>query len=255
MVRAGRSREGPVTRRPLIVVMALAVVAIGGYVAYDQFLRGDEVPPLTLPSASPPGASPSKAASSEPISPTGTGTQGELAGEWAVSDGSIVGYRVREKLASLPAQSDAVGRTSDVTGSATLAASGDAVTVTAASFEADLTTLASDDGRRDRRLQQIGLESSRFPAGSFTLTSPIEVPAVALSGETVDVTLVGDVTIHGVTKSVSIPAQARLTADQIEVQGSLTFAFSEFGMTPPNIAGFVSVEDDATLEFLLILAR
>jgi len=26
-------------------------------------------------------------------------------------------------------------------------------------------------------------------------------------------------------------------------------------MTPPNIAGFVSVEDDATLEFLLVLAR
>jgi polyisoprenoid-binding protein YceI len=187
--------------------------------------------------------------------PTGTGSQGEVAGQWTVTDGSIVGYRVREKLASLPAQSDAVGRTSDVTGSATLAASGDTVTVTAASFEADLTTLASDDGRRDRRIQQIGLESSRFPTGSFALTSPIQVPAAALNGETVDVTLVGDLTIHGVTKSVSIAAEARLNGDQVEVQGSLTFAFSEFGMTPPNIAGFVSVEDDATLEFLLVLAR
>jgi polyisoprenoid-binding protein YceI len=129
------------------------------------------------------------------------------------------------------------------------------VTVIVASFEADLTTLASDDGRRDRRIQQIGLESSRFPTGSFTLTSPIEVPAAALNGETVNVTLVGDLTIHGVTKSVSIPAQARLNGDQLEVQGSLTFAFADFGMTPPNIAGFVSVEDDATLEFLLVLAR
>jgi polyisoprenoid-binding protein YceI len=129
------------------------------------------------------------------------------------------------------------------------------LTVTAASFEADLTTLASDDGRRDRRIQQIGLESSRFPTGAFALASPIDVPAAALNGETVEVTLVGDLTIHGVTKSVSIPAQARRNGDQIELQGSLTFAFADFGMTPPNIAGFVSVEDDATLEFLLILAR
>ena len=207
------------TRRPLILLAVLAAVAVGGYVAYDQFLRGDEVLPLTLPSASPTDASPTDAspsatASSEPSSPTGTGTQGELAGEWTVTDGSIVGYRVREKLASLPAQSDAVGRTSDVTGSVTLAASGDAVTVIAASFEADLSTLASDDGRRDRRIQQIGLESSRFPSGSFKLTSPIEVSAAALNGETVAVTLVGDLTIHGVTKSVSIPAQARLNGDR-----------------------------------------
>jgi len=245
-----------VTRRPLILLAVLAVVAIGGYVAYDQFLRGDEVPPLTLPSASPTGASPSATGSSDPSSsPTGPGTQGELAGEWTVTDGSIVGYRVREKLASLPAQSDAVGRTSDVTGAATLAASGDAVTVTAATFEADLTTLASDDGRRDRRIQQIGLESSRFPTALFTLTSPIDVPAAALNGEAVDVTLAGDLTIHGVTKSVSIAVEARLDGDQVEVQGSLTFAFSDFGMTPPNIAGFVTVEDDATLEFLLVLAR
>jgi len=244
-----------VTRRPLTLLAVLAVVAIGGYVAYDQFLRGDEVPPLTLPSASPTDAATSSAPSDVPVTSATAATDGELAGEWTVTDGSIVGYRVREKLASLPAQSDAVGRTSDVTGAATLAASGDAVTVTAASFEADLTTLASDDGRRDRRIQQIGLESSRFPSGSFTLTSPIEVSAGALNGETVEVTLVGDLTIHGVTKSVSIAAEARLNGDQVEVQGSLTFAFSDFGMTPPNIAGFVTVEADATLEFLLVLAR
>ena len=33
------------------------------------------------------------------------------------------------------------------------------------------------------------------------------------------------------------------------------FPFSDFGMTPPSIAGFVKVQDDATLEVLLSLAR
>ena len=40
--------------------------------------------------------------------------------------GSEAGYRVREQLANLPAESDAVGRTSDVTGSITLEAAGEA---------------------------------------------------------------------------------------------------------------------------------
>jgi predicted exporter len=42
-----------------------------------------------------------------------------------------------------------------VTGSVTIVESGGAHSVTAASFEVDLTTLASDDGRRDRRLREL----------------------------------------------------------------------------------------------------
>lgn len=243
------------TRRPILLVALLAALLVGGFLVYDQFLAGDDVPPLTLPSASP-GASVSPGASATPAPSGGTATADDLAGEWSVSDGTVVGYRVREKLASLSAQSDAVGRTNSVTGSATLEASGDAVTVTAASFEADLTTLTSDEGRRDNRIREIGLESNRFPTATFVLTSPVEVPSVALAGATVEVTLIGDLTIHGVTKSVSIPAQAQLTADgKINVLGSLTFPFSDFGMTPPSIGGFVSVEDDATLEFVLVLSK
>jgi len=244
-----------VTRRPILLVALLAALLVGGFLVYDQFLAGDDVPPLTLPSASP-GASVSPGASATPAPSGGTATAGELAGEWSVSEGTVVGYRVREKLASLSAQSDAVGRTPSVTGSARLEGSGDTVTVTAASFEADLTTLTSDEGRRDNRIREIGLESNRFPTATFVLTSPVEVPSVALAGATVEVTLIGDLTIHGVTKSVSIPAQAQLTADgKINVLGSLTFPFSDFGMTPPSIGGFVSVEDDATLEFVLVLSK
>ncbi|TAL07928.1 MAG: YceI family protein, partial [Chloroflexota bacterium] len=65
----------------------------------------------------------------------------------------------------------------------------------------------------------------------------------------------GDLTIHGVTKSVTIQGQARLNGDRIEIVAALTFPFSDFGMTPPSIAGFVQVQDDATLEVLVSLAR
>jgi polyisoprenoid-binding protein YceI len=166
-----------------------------------------------------------------------------------------VGYRVREQLGGISALTDAVGRTSAVTGAATLEAAGETLTVTGASFEADLSQLESDEGRRDNRIRTIGLESDTFPTATFDLAEPLEVPVEALTGATVDITLTGDLTIHGVTKRVSIPGQARLNGDRIEVVGSLTFPFSDFGMTPPDVAGFVQVEDDATLELLISLAK
>jgi hypothetical protein len=91
--------------------------------AYDQFLRGDEVAPLSLgsPLASPsvsPGSSATPApaesanddASSASPPAVGPASAAQLAGTWTVSSGSVAGYRVREQLARLPAQSDAVGQ-------------------------------------------------------------------------------------------------------------------------------------------------
>ena len=244
-------------RRKVLVSFAALLVAgtAGAYVAYDQFLRGDNVAPIGLSSASPGGTAATGAPSGSPGTSGTPLTPAQRSGTWSVAEGSVAGYRVREQLASLPAESDAVGRTSAITGRATLAADGDSVSVTAATFEVDLTMLQSDQERRDARIRQIGLESARFPTASFVLAEPVAVPAAALGGAAVDVTLVGDLTLHGVMKLVEIPAHAQLRGDQIQVAGSLTFPFADFGMEPPSIGGFVSVKEDATLEFLLILAH
>lgn len=175
----------------------------------------------------------------------------DLDGSWVVADGSQAGYRVREKLANLPAQSDAVARTSAITGSIVIAGT----SVTDASFEVDVTTLKSDppEDRRDNRIRTSGLESDTFPTATFALTEPIDLGDASTASVTASA--VGDLTIHGVTKSVTIPIDAANNADRIELVGSLTFPFSDFGMTPPSVGGFVTVEDDATLEFQLFLER
>ncbi|MFL5777887.1 MAG: YceI family protein, partial [Chloroflexota bacterium] len=199
-----------------------------------------------------PGSSGSAASTAANAGSTSASAQ---AGTWTVGSDSVVGYRVREQLGGVSALTDAVGRTSSVTGEATIEPSGSSLRVTKASFEADLTTLKSDRTMRDNRIRTMGLESATYPKATFVLTEPIDVPAAALTGSTVDVTLNGDLTIHGVTRRVAIPAQARLANGRVEVTGSLTFPFADFGMTPPNVAGFVSVENDATLEFLVALDK
>jgi polyisoprenoid-binding protein YceI len=242
---------------PVLVGGLLVVVALGGFLVFQQFLAGDSVPALTLAPTSTPVASatsdPGNAPSATPVA-TEPASEG-ISGKWTVASGSLVGYRVRESLGGVSALTDAVGRTEAVVGSALIEATGTGARVLPAAFVADLTQLKSDDSRRDNRLRTRGIESDRFPEATFTLTSPLEVGSAALSDASVDVALSGDLTIHGVTRSVTIAGQARLNGDRIEIVASLTFPFSDFGMTPPDIAGFVQVEDEATLEVLLSLVK
>ena len=77
-----------------------------------------------------------------------------------------------------------------------------------------------------------------------------------MTGTPSDITLTGDLTLHGVTKSVQIPAKAQLVNGTVSVAGSLTFPLSDFWMTAPNIGGFiVSIADHGTLEFVVNFSK
>lgn len=233
-------------RRTLIAavvagVLTLAVAGVG--ILYFVVFAGSSPQKLALSSPTPS----TSGSTATPDSTPGPGT-------WTIASGSLAGYRVREQLASLPAPSDAVGRTSAITGTFTLAQSAGGYSVTAATFTVDVTTLTSDQARRDQRIHSQGLESDRYPTSTFQLSTPIALPATAAAGQTIKVSASGVLTIHGVSKTVTIPIDARLSGSQIELVGSITFPFSDFGMTPPSIGGFVSVQPNATMEFQLNLA-
>ena len=217
-----------------IVVGVLALFAVVYLVAF----RGSSKDELTLDEPS-----------------RGRSTIAEPAGRWTVASGSETCYRVREKLARLPAQSDAVGCTPDVTGSMQVAEQGDGYVVTDLSIEAGLQTLKSDSDRRDNRIRTHGLESDRFPKATFTAAGPIEVPDGIADGQKVKTDVAGSFTLHGVTKEVTIPVEAQLDGDVVQVVGSYHFQMAEYQITPPSIAGTVTVEPDATMELKLQLQK
>jgi polyisoprenoid-binding protein YceI len=231
-------------RRSLIAAIVgggLLLAAAGMGIVYLVVFAGSSPQKLTLSSPTPT----SSAGTATPSSTLGPGT-------WSVTAGSQAGYRVREQLASLSAPSDAVGRTSAVTGTLTLAQTASGYTVTAASVTVDVSKLSSDRPMRDQRIHSQGLQSDRYPTATFQLATPIALPADAAAGQTIHVSATGALTLHGVTKSVTIPIDARLTDSKIELVGSITFPFSQFGMTPPSIGGFVTVQDNATMEFQVV---
>lgn len=244
MAQPGPPRTGR-RRKTLLLVAALAVVLVGGFVAAYVLFFGDDSPDrfaITEPSEA-------------PATSVSGGTSPGVEGRWVAAEGSQAGYRVREKLAQLPAQSDAVGRTTAVTGGMTVATSGDRLVARDLQFEVDLTQLRSDEARRDNRIRTQGLESNRFPKATFASTGDLSVPGAAGAGEPFDVPVAGDLTLHGVTKRVTIPVKGRLAGGAAEVVGSLEFPMSMFAIDPPNIGGFVTVQPNATLEFKIVLKK
>jgi polyisoprenoid-binding protein YceI len=234
-------------RTALYAAGAGAIVLIGGFVVVYFVLFPTSSPkPFKLASA--PAATTATTAATPAASGSATGT-------YSVAAGSQAGYRVREQLAFLPAQSDAVGRTSQVTGSATLTSAGGTVTVTAASFDVAVSTLTSDRSMRDEKIHEIGLESSRYPTATFELSKPLVLPASVVHGAVVHVPATGVFNIHGVARRETIPVEMRLSAGTLAAVGSLTFPWSAFGMSAPSVGGFVTVTEHATMEFDLRLAR
>lgn len=257
------SAARPSWLRLFLIVVAVAVLAVAAAGAWYLFLRPPA--PAEVALAAVPTASPSDAATEAPESETPAAAESAdpaastapagLDGTWTVDpsiglfddfSGSFVGYRVTEELVGI-GTSTAVGRTPDVSGSLTLAGT----TISAASFEADLTTLQSDSGMRDGQLGRQGLETDTYPTATFVLAEPIELDAEPAEGATIEATAVGDLTLHGVTQRVEIPLEARLANGVVTVVGSLPVAFGDYGMTAPESMRVLSIDENGRMEFQL----
>ena len=188
-------------------------------------------------------------------SPTG----GPANGTWTVDDefgdfdfdtasGSFAGFRVEEELTV--GEVTAVGRTGGVTGSLTI----EDGTLVAAEITIDMTTIESNDGRRENAIRG-AVGAGDFPTAMFVLTEPMQLDIEALeSGSTLLVDVVGDLTVKGTTNQVAFFLQATIVEPGIGlIIGSTGIFWEDFGVTPPRAPIVVSVEERGTVEFQLIV--
>jgi polyisoprenoid-binding protein YceI len=240
----------------LIGALVVAVLAVSGGLYW--FLARDEPPEASIENAlagrtttTSPRSGATTDAAPRATSVEGTWTVDTTTGgfDFESATGTFAGFRIQENLAGIGA-THAVGRTGDVSGSMTIGGT----SVTAAGFEVDLTSITSNDSRRNSRIQE-ALETDRFPTAAFRLTSPIDLGADVTSGREVSVTATGDLTIHGTTRSVRFPLRAKLSGDTIAVAGSLDVDFADYGVRVPHSQIVVSVEDHGPIELQLLLTR
>ena len=207
---------------------------------------GGETPEASVDATEEPWQSGTAAPSSPDVGEVG------LVGDWALVAGadSFVGYRVQEELARIGAAT-AVGRTSDLSASLSF----DGTAITAVEVEANLAALRSYDNRRDRTLGRQALETNAFPTATFSLTEPVVLDVEPVEGVPIVVTAVGDLTLHGVTRRVTVDLEGQLVANRVVVVGSTPILFSDYDIDPPSAVIVLAVEDNGVMEFQLVLER
>ena len=239
-------------------LFGLALLAVGGVSVWYFVLRDDGPEAVSTDSAlqalEDRTATPGSGASG--TTPTAGGqTPGaqatELDGTWTIDQslGSFVGYRVKEELGGIGGVT-AVGRTTGVTGNVTIADN----EATAATISADMTALKSQESSRDGQLRNQGIEYGRFPTSEFKLAST-EIPDGVEDGETASVTLNGSLTLHGVTKEVSMPAEVTLKDGVLVVVGEVEVLFADYAIQKPTAARVVSMEDKGVMEVQLFFKK
>jgi polyisoprenoid-binding protein YceI len=221
--------------RIIAVVAGLALTAG----AFEPRTQAQGQPPAGQPP--PPGAGPGGRANTPPPDPTKP-QKLEIAEAKAR-------YRVREQLAGIPFPSDAVGTTEAVTGMLVLNPDG-SLDAGKSKLTVDLRTLKSDQQMRDGYIQRTTLETEKFPMIEFVpkkatgLTTPLPSGMGAQAG----FQLIGDMTLHGVTKEATWNVVATFGNDQVAGRATTTLQFATFNLTKPSLARLMSVDDKIELE-------
>jgi polyisoprenoid-binding protein YceI len=212
-----------------IAGIAVVVVLLVGLVAVAIKLQ-----PTPAPLALPAGA---------------TAPVGLADGTYQIASGSLAGFRIQQTVIGLT--SDVVGRTDDITGAVTVA-DGQATT---AGLRVGLLALTTGDAKPAPQFG-ISLGTQQYPDATIGLAQPVTLDPVFASGATVTANAAGTLTLHGVTRPVTVVLSLRRDGTSIDVAGSLPVAFTDYSIAEPKGYGPLgSLADHGVAEFVLVLHR
>jgi len=221
----------------ILIVGAVVGFAAGPWV-YREFIAGEADAELTLPGQT-------EAATTD------------VNGTWAVVPGpdddakrTQAGYRVDEILRGSPLTVN--GRTPRVTGDAVVTDS----KLESATFTVDVGSIASPESQRDNQFRgEDILDTAKFPTAELRVTQPVDVASVPESGESATLDMPVSLTVKGVSRDITAKVNVQRAGDTIVAAGSVPVTWTDFNVTPPDFAGFVTVEPTGTIEFLVNLAK
>jgi polyisoprenoid-binding protein YceI len=162
-----------------------------------------------------------------------------------VSEESEARYVAEEELSGVGAKT-AIGRTSAFIGQIGFDESG--IPLACSRFDVDLRTLTSDSARRDNYLYGNTLETETYPLATFILTSVEGLDGPLVEGQETGLTMLGNLTVHGVTNLVAWNATVTLDGDTVTGTAETSFQMPEFNITPPIVGQVLSIEDTIKLE-------
>jgi polyisoprenoid-binding protein YceI len=171
---------------------------------------------------------------------------------WTVDPSSKATIKVREQLVRLPSPIDALINITGAQGAFTLNPDGNFSSNS--KITVDMTTVTTDDRQRTDSIRRDPLEVTRFrtaelvPKATVGLTLPLPT-----SGE-FTFKLIGDLTLHGVTKQVTFDVRASRADGKLNATATAnpSWKFGDFAMQPPTSFSVLSIVDEIRMEFALV---
>jgi polyisoprenoid-binding protein YceI len=93
------------------------------------------------------------------------------------------------------------------------------------------------------------LDVQRYPAITFTSTS---VAMTARTEASFDAAVTGQLTLHGVTRSISVPVTVRTDDATLTATGHFEVKQTDYGIKPISIGGVVSVKNSVNVGFTIV---
>jgi polyisoprenoid-binding protein YceI len=133
------------------------------------------------------------------------------------------------------------GKTSDVTGSITADPANPATSTV--QIVININALDTGNGLRNKEMRERYLETNKFGTAAFKSVS-VTGPASIAPNQPADISVTGDMTLHGVTKRMTIPVRVVLIPDgRIHATSSFKIHMPDFGISVPHNI-LVTVNDD-----------
>ena len=223
------------------IVLIAAVIVIGASAVY-----------LTRPPAAPSGPT----ESAELPAPTSTSPTAE-AMRFRIAPGasSVATFTLGEVLRGTP--TTVIGKTDQVAGDIVVDLAHPSSSEVGM-IRINARTLATDSRNRDGMISRFILQSAKdeYEYLTFVPKSLGGLPSAAKIGVPIVFTITGDLTIAGVTRSVTWNATVTVSSDQ-ELEGSAaaTVRRSDFKLTIPSVPSVAEVTDDVSLKLTFTAAR
>ena len=182
-------------KKLLVVVVTLAVLVVGGTFVYINFIKEEAPKELSLSDIDSSSSSSSSADGSTGSS--SAAESGSVDGTWTIADNSLAGYRVEEVL--FGQSTEAVGRTSTITGSLTIAGT----KVATAEFSVDIASITSDEDRRDSKFSGEIMNAAEYPNATFELSSPRDLGSIPADKVEVTKEATGELTLKSTKRTAT----------------------------------------------------
>ncbi len=117
----------------------------------------------------------------------------------------------------------------------------------------DARTFATENSQRDRAIQNWVLQTAQYPEITFTPKQLMGLPATGNVGETYTFQIVGDLTVHGVTREETFDATLTpASSDRLVGDASTTIRYADWGISIPQVPAVAGVNEVVQLQLRFV---